>query len=134
MVNGVPGEVSRPKAKGPQAPRVLAAGLPQGTPLTTLHPRLFHIMSFFSHPGLEKRDFFCCRQTQPVPREYHTQCYVVEVKTLELNPSILVRRLQRMYSTLWLYCILPGSDEWELYSTEQYLYSTLGLYCTVPWS
>ena len=55
-------------------------------------------MSFFDHPGLVKRDFFHCRQSQPVPREYHTQCYVVEVQTLvEFNPNILVRRFQRMY-------------------------------------
>ena len=48
-----------------------------------------------------KRDFFHCRQTQSVPREYHTQCYVVEVQTLvELNPNILVRRFQRMLSQL----------------------------------
>ena len=34
---------------------------------------------------------------QPVPREYHTQFYVVEVQTLiELNQNILVRRFQRM--------------------------------------
>ena len=31
------------------------------------------------------------------PREYHTQCYVVEVQTLvELNPNILVRHVERM--------------------------------------
>ena len=54
-------------------------------------------VSFFGHPGLVQRDFFHCCQTQPVPREYHTQCYVVEVQTLvELNPNILVRRFQRM--------------------------------------
>ena len=58
MVNGVPREVPRTKAEGPQAPRVLAPGLPRGTPFTTLHPRLFHIMSFFGHPGLVKRDHF----------------------------------------------------------------------------
>ena len=97
VVNGVPREVPRPKPEGPQAPRVLAAGLPRGTPFTTLHPRLFHIMSFFGHPGLVKRDFFHCRQIQPVPREYHTQYYLVEVQILvEINPNILVRRFQRM--------------------------------------
>ena len=30
MVNGVPGEVPRPNPEGPQAPRVLAVGLPEG--------------------------------------------------------------------------------------------------------
>ena len=97
MVIGLPMEVPRPKPEGPQAPRVLATGLPRGTPFTTLHPRLFHIISFFRHPGPVKRDFLHCRQTQPVPREYHTQCYVVEVQTLvELNPNILVRDVERM--------------------------------------
>ena len=77
--------------------RVFVMGLPQGTPFTTLHQRLFHILSFFGHPGLVKRDIFHCRQTQPVSREYHTQCYVVEIQTLVwLNPDILVRRLQRI--------------------------------------
>ena len=57
-------------------------GLPQGTPFTTLSPRLFHKMSFIGPPGLVKRDFFHCRHTQPVPRKYHTQCYIVEVQTL----------------------------------------------------
>ena len=89
-----------PKAKtrGPQAQRVLAAGLPRRTPFTSLHPRLFHIMSFFDEPGLVKRDFFHCPQTQPVPKVYHTQCYVVEeIQTfVELNPNILVWRFQRM--------------------------------------
>ena len=37
-------------------PRVLAAGLPRRTPFTTLHQRLFHIMSFCGHPGQVKRD------------------------------------------------------------------------------
>ena len=38
------------------------------------------------------------RQTQPVPWEYHAQCYIVEVQTLvELNPNILVRYFRRMY-------------------------------------
>ena len=98
MVNGVLGEVPRPKPDGPLAPRVLAAGLPRGTPFTTLKPRLFHKMSFFGHPGHVKGDFFHCRQTQPVPREYHTQCYIVGVQTLvELNANTLVRRFQRMY-------------------------------------
>ena len=36
-------------------------------------------------------------QTQPAPREYHTQCYLVEVQTLvELNPNILVWHVERM--------------------------------------
>ena len=89
-----------PKAKtrGPQAQRVLAAGLPRRTPFTSLHPWLFHITSLFDEPGLVKRDFFHCPQTQPVPKVYHTQCYVVEeIQTfVEFNPNILVRRFQRM--------------------------------------
>ena len=93
-MNGVPREVPGPKPKGPQAPRVLAARLSQGTPFTTLHPRLFHIMSFFGNPGLVKRNIFYCRQTQPVPREYHTKCYIQTL--IELNPNILVGRFQRM--------------------------------------
>ena len=31
MVNGVPREVPRPKPEGPQAPRVLAKGPPEGS-------------------------------------------------------------------------------------------------------
>ena len=98
MVIGAPREVPGEKPKGPRAQRDLAAGLSRGTPFTTLHPRLFHIMSFFGHPGLVKWDFFDCCQTQPVPREYHTKCYIVEVQTLvELNPNILVWHFQRIY-------------------------------------
>ena len=40
-----------------------------------------------------------CRQTQPAPREYHTQYYVVELHRLvELNPNILVWHIERMLS------------------------------------
>ena len=53
MVNGVPREVPRPKPEGPQAPRVLAAGLSEGLHFTMIHPRLFHRFSFFWHPELE---------------------------------------------------------------------------------
>ena len=71
---------------------------PEGLPFTTLNPRLFHIMSFFGHRGLVKRDFFHCLQTQLVPREYHTHCYAVEVQTLiVLNPN---RRLTEESSQL----------------------------------
>ena len=90
MVNGVPREVPRPKPEGPQAPRVLAVGLPRP-------PRLFHIMSFFRLPGLVKRDFFHWRQTQPVPREsigHYTG--LGQGILLELNPNILVRDEERM--------------------------------------
>ena len=97
VVNGVPREVPRSNPRGCRPPRVLAAGHPRGTPLATLHARLFDIMSFFGYLGQVKRDFFHCRQTQPVP----TQCYVVEMETLvELNPNILVRCFQRMASGL----------------------------------
>ena len=128
VVNGVPWEVPRPTPEGPQAPRVLAAGLPRGTPLTTLHPRLFHIMSFFDHPGLVTRDFLHYRQTQPVPREDHTQCYVVEVQTLvELNPNILVRQFQRMQFILWI-------DVPSLYMQLKYdsLLSVYRYTCNIP--
>ena len=53
MVNGVHREVPRPKPEGPQAPRVLAAGLSEGLHFTMIHPRLFHRFSFFWHPELE---------------------------------------------------------------------------------
>ena len=53
MVNGVPGEVPRPKPKGPQALRVFDAGLPEGLHFTMIHPGLFHRFSFFWHPELE---------------------------------------------------------------------------------
>ena len=97
VVNGVPREVPRPKPEGPQAPRVFGRGTSRGTAFTTIHPRLFHTFSFFLHPGPVRRDFLYCRQTQPAPREYHTQCYIVEVQTLvELNPNILVRHVERM--------------------------------------
>ena len=74
VVKGVPREVHRPKSERPQASRVLAAGIHRGTPFTTLHPRLFHKMSFFGHPRLVQRYFFHCHKTQPVPREYLIQC------------------------------------------------------------
>ena len=77
VVNGVSREVPRPRPEGPQAPRVLAAGLLRGTPFTILHPRLFQIMSFFGHPGLVKRDIFIAAK----PNLYHTQSYVIEVQT-----------------------------------------------------
>jgi hypothetical protein len=48
MVHVVPGEVPRPKPEGPQAPRVLAAGL---------------------GPGLVKRDFFQVGFGQWTPME-----------------------------------------------------------------
>ena len=105
VVNGVPREVPRPKPEGPQAPRVFGRGTSRGTAFTTIHPRLFHTFSFFRHPGPVRRDFLYCRQTQPAPREYHTQCYIVEVQTLvELNPNILVQLSKEctMYTT---YCI-----------------------------
>ena len=36
-------------------------------------------------------------QTQPAPREYHTQYYVLEVHRLvELNHNIMVRHVERM--------------------------------------
>ena len=53
MVNGVPGEVPRPKPKGPEAPRVLAAGVFEGLNVTMINPRLFHRFYFFGHPKLE---------------------------------------------------------------------------------
>ena len=88
VVNWVLRKVPRPKPEGRQAPSVFAAGLLQGTPFTPLHPRRFHIMSFFGHPGLVKRDFFHCCQTQS---------YVVEVQTsVKLNSNILVRHFQAM--------------------------------------
>ena len=53
MVNGVPGEVPRPKPEGPQALRVFG----RWTSFTMRSPRLFHTFSFFCPPGLVKRDF-----------------------------------------------------------------------------
>ena len=97
MVNEVPREVPRPKPEGPQAPRVFGRGSSRGTAFTTMHPRLFHRFSFVCHPEPVRRDFFYCRQTQPAPTEYHTQCYVFEVKKLvELNPNKLVWHVERM--------------------------------------
>ena len=58
MVNVVPGEVTRPKPSGPQAPRVFGRGTSRETPLTMINPRLFHTFSFFHHTGLVKRNFF----------------------------------------------------------------------------
>ena len=65
MVNGVPGEVPRPKPMGPQAPKVFGRGTSRGTPFTMIHSRLFHTFSFFRHPGLVKSDFF----SNGVPRD-----------------------------------------------------------------
>ena len=56
-MNRVPREVPKPKPEGPQAPRSFGHGTSKGTPLTMIPPRLFHIMSFFQHPGLVKRHF-----------------------------------------------------------------------------
>ena len=40
---------------------------------------------------------------QANPREYHTQCYIVEVQILvELNPNILVQHFRRMERPKWL--------------------------------
>ena len=65
-------------------------------------PRLFHIFSFFCHPGPVKRDFLHSRKTQPVPMEYHTKYYVFEVQRLvELNPILLVRHIERM-TIFWM--------------------------------
>ena len=41
------------------------------------------------------------QQTQPAPREYHTQYYVVEVHRLvEVNPDILVRHVEKMLNMI----------------------------------
>ena len=91
VVNGVPREVSRPKPGGPQAPWVFGRGTSQGTTFTMIPPRLFHKFSLFCQPGPVEKDFLHCRKTKPVPREYHTPYYLVEVKTLvEFYPKILV--------------------------------------------
>ena len=72
-------------------------GTSRGTPFTMIHPRLFHIFSLFCHPGPVKRNYLHGRQTQPAPREYYTQYYVVEVHRLvELNRNILVWHVERM--------------------------------------
>ena len=93
-MNGVPREVPMPKPEGPQALRFFG----RGTPFIMIHTRLFHTFLVFSHTGLAKSNFLHCRQTQPVPRKYHTQCYVVEVQTLvKLNSNILVRDVESMY-------------------------------------
>ena len=95
MVNGVPMEVPRPKSKGPQAPRVFGRGTSRGTPFTMIHPRLFQTFSFFRHPGLVKRDFFfqwCPRDTIGKWRGHEAPPLV------ELNPNMLVRDVERMYS------------------------------------
>ena len=97
MVNGVPREVPKAKTLGVAGPKGFGRGTSQGTLFTMIHPRLFHTFSFFCHPGPVKRDVLHCQQTQPDPREYHTQYYVVEVQTLvELNPNVLVRDVERM--------------------------------------
>ena len=78
-------------------PRDFGQGSSQGNTFTMIPPSLFHTFSFFCHPGPVKRDFLHCRQTQSVPGAYHTQFYVVEVQTsVELNPNILVRDVERM--------------------------------------
>ena len=90
-----------PKAKtrGAAGPKGFGQGSFRGTPFTMIHPRLFNIFSFFCHPEPVKRDFLHCCQTQPAPRKYHTQYYVVEVHSLVgLNPNILVRHVEKMYS------------------------------------
>ena len=58
MLNGFPREVPRPKPEGPQAPRVSGSVNSRGTQFTMIPQRLFHISSFFCHPGLVERDFF----------------------------------------------------------------------------
>ena len=72
------------------------AGL-KGFSRGTVHPRLFHIFSFFCHPGPVKRGFLHCCQTQSAPREYHTQQYVEVHRLVNLNPNMLSRHVERMY-------------------------------------
>ena len=60
-------------------------------------PKAFPQMSLFCNPGPVKRDFLHCHQTQPAPRDHHTQYYIGEVhKFVELNPNILVWHAERM--------------------------------------
>ena len=81
MVNGVTREVQ---------------GTSRGTPFIMKHPRLYHTFSFFRHPGPVKRNSFHWHQTQPLPREYHTQCYIFNGQTLvELNPNKLVQQFSQ---------------------------------------
>ena len=74
MVNGVPGEVLRPKPEGPQAPRDFGRGTSQVTQFTMIVPWLFHIMSFFWHPKLVYRIAFSQWSPKALgTREYHGQ-------------------------------------------------------------
>ena len=67
-------------------------------------------------------DFLHWRPTQPAPREYHTQCNVVEVQTLvKLNPNILVRDVERIYSST----VLLMSQTVEQYSIDVIYNSTV---------
>ena len=51
---------------------------PNAFPLTMIHPMLFILLS----SRTSKEGFLHYRQTQPAPRKYHTQYYIVEVLRL----------------------------------------------------
>ena len=46
------GKAEGAKTRGAAGPEGFGHGTSRGTPITMIPPRLFHIMSFFWHPGL----------------------------------------------------------------------------------
>ena len=58
LVNIVPREFQGQKPEGAAGPEGFGRRTSQGTPFTMILANLFHTLSFLSHPGLVKRDFF----------------------------------------------------------------------------
>ena len=107
MVNRVPRKVSRPKPIG-AAGQGFGRGTSLGTPFTMIHPRLFHIFSFFRQTRPVKTDFLHCRQTQHASREYHTQYYIVgRVKSQVTAPACRKKVQCSGCSVHGAVCLLP---------------------------
>ena len=101
--------------------RSQGCGTSQETPVTMIAPRLFHMISFFGHPFLVKRDFL-----QPMDslgsimgnNKGHGNLIMVE-----LNPNILVWHVQRMHSAWCKVCdvnCLLHSVHWALSTVQWY--------------
>ena len=95
MLNGVPREVPRPKPKGPQARRVLAARLPEGLH-SPWYPKGFSHIFILLASRTSKEGFI---SANGIPRQYHGHFTGHGFPILvELNPNILVWHVERMYS------------------------------------
>ena len=126
--------------------RSQGCGTSQETPVTMIAPRLFHMMLFFGHPLLVKRDFLQAMDSLESimgNNKGHGNLIMVE-----LNPNILVWHVQRMHSA-WckvydVNCLLH-SVHWALSSVQcpvssvhctllQIVESLPRLWCDQQWS